>query len=181
MTSKLKLLLFLCFLPTAFCLSQQTESFTRADTLRGSITAERAWWDVLRYDITVKPDFVNQTTSGSNVITYKVIGEQQPALQLDLKDTLQIDSIVLNKTQRLSFTREGDVWHVQTPKQKKSSVHSLAVYFSGKPRVAPRAPWDGGWTFTTDSLGRPWMTVTCQGLGASVWYPCKDHQSDEPN
>ncbi|MBD0296962.1 MAG: M1 family metallopeptidase, partial [Flavisolibacter sp.] len=73
------------------------------------------------------------------------------------------------------------VWHVRVPQQKKSSVNQVAVYFSGKPRTAPRAPWDGGWTFTTDSLGRPWMTVTCQGLGASVWYPCKDHQSDEPD
>jgi aminopeptidase N len=181
MTSKLKLVFLFSLLPTVFCLAQRTKTFTRADTLRGSITPARAWWDVLRYDITIKPDFLAKTTSGSNVITYKVISEQQPGLQLDLKDTLHIDSIVLNKTQTLLFTREGDVWQVKLPQQKKLSVHRLAVYFSGKPRVAPRAPWDGGWTFTKDSLGRPWMTVTCQGLGASVWYPCKDHQSDEPN
>jgi aminopeptidase N len=181
MISKLNALLLFCFLPAAFCLAQPAKRFTRADTLRGSITPERAWWDVLRYDITIQPDFVSKTTAGSNVITYKVVNERHPALQLDLNDTLHIDSVILDKTQKLSFAREGNVWLVEVPQQKKSAVHQLAVYFSGRPRVAPRAPWDGGWTFTEDSLGRPWMTVTCQGLGASVWYPCKDHQSDEPD
>lgn len=171
----------LCFLSAVFSFAQTSKTYTRADTLRGSITDERAWWDALRYDITVKPEFNNKTTAGSNRITYKAVQENHPAMQLDLKDTLHIDSIVLDKTQRLSFEQEGSVWHVKVPQQKKSSVHEVVVYFSGKPRVAPRAPWDGGWTFTKDSLGRPWMTVTCQGLGASVWYPCKDHQSDEPD
>lgn len=178
-----KALILFCFLPGFYGWAQPAgrKTFTHADTLRGSITPERAWWDVLRYDITVRPDYVNKTTTGSNLITYKVVSDHHPALQLDLKDTLQIDSVLFNTTTRLRFTREGSAWHVQVPQQKKASVHQLLVYFSGKPRVAPRAPWDGGWTFTKDSLGRPWMTVTCQGLGASVWYPCKDHQSDEPD
>jgi aminopeptidase N len=160
----------------------RNKTFTHVDTVRGSITPERAWWDVLRYDITVKPDFISKSTMGKNIITYKVLNDHHPdVMQIDLKDTLNIDSIILNTTQRLDFTKEGNVWHVKVPGQKKSSVQKIAVFFSGKPRVAPRAPWDGGWTFTKDSLGRPWMTVTCQGLGASVWYPCKDHQSDEPD
>lgn len=161
--------------------AQQKKTFTHADTLRGSITPERAWWDVLRYDITVKPDFNNKTTTGKNIITYKVLTDQHPAMmQIDLQDTLKIDSIVLNN-KKLDFSKDGNAWHVKTPVQKKSSTQTITVFFSGKARIAPRAPWDGGWTFTKDSLGRPWMTVTCQGLGASVWYPCKDHQSDEPD
>jgi aminopeptidase N len=82
---------------------------------------------------------------------------------------------------KLPFTQEGNVWHVQAPAQKKAAQNSVTVYYHGKVREAVRPPWEGGWTFTKDSLGRPWMTVTCQGLGASVWYPCKDHQSDEPD
>lgn len=160
----------------------RNKTFTHEDTLRGSITPERAWWDVLRYDITVKPDFANKTTEGKNIITYRVLNGQHPDLmQIDLKDSLKIDSIVFNQKNTLTFRKEGNVWFVKMPAQKRSSVQKLAIYFSGKVRVAPRAPWDGGWTFTKDSLGRPWMTVTCQGLGASVWYPCKDHQSDEPD
>ena len=181
MRKKTHFFFLFCFLPTVFCWAQSSPSFTRADTLRGSITPERAWWDVLRYDITIQPDLVKKTTAGTNWITYKVLAANHPALQLDLKDTLQIDSVVLDKKQRLSVSSEGSVWRVQVPQQQKGAVHQLAVYFSGRPRVAPRAPWDGGWTFTSDSLGRPWATVTCQGLGASVWYPCKDHQSDEPD
>ena len=155
--------------------------FTHADTLRGSITPERAWWDVLRYDITVKPDYDSKTISGKNVITYNTVKTNAGRmLQIDLKEPLMIDSILLNH-QNLSFTREGNVWHVKTPEQEQSSKHEMSIYYSGKVHEAIRPPWDGGWTWTKDSLGRPWMTVTCQGLGASIWYPCKDHQSDEPD
>jgi len=155
--------------------------FTHADTLRGSITPERAWWDVLRYDITVKPDYDSKTISGKNVITYNTVkANAGRMLQIDLKEPLMIDSILLNH-QNLSFTREGNVWHVKTPEQERSSKHEMTIYYSGKVHEAIRPPWDGGWTWTKDSLGRPWMTVTCQGLGASIWYPCKDHQSDEPD
>ena len=155
--------------------------FTRADTLRGSITPPRAWWNVLRYDITVKPDFTNKSTVGKNIITYKVLnGNHTSTMQIDLQQPLQIDSVVL-KTKKLVYNKEGNAWFVQVPQQKMNSINAVIVYYSGKPREAVRAPWDGGWTFTKDSLGRPWMTVTCQGVGASVWYPCKDHQSDEPD
>ena len=156
--------------------------FTHADTLRGSITPERAWWNVLKYDITVQPDFVNKTTDGRNDITYRVTSNSYPAvMQIDLQEPLKIDSIQLAGAAKLSFTNEGNVWYVRVPKQKIHSVHKLRIFYHGTPHEAIRAPWDGGWTFTKDSLGRPWMTVTCQGLGASIWYPCKDHQSDEPD
>ena len=157
--------------------------YTHADTLRGKITAERAWWNVTRYDITVKPDYKNKTIAGSNVISYKTTADNgKTQLQLDLRAPLMIDSVVLNGGQKLSFAQEGNAWHVKVPQQKKATNHKLAVYYHGLVHEAIRAPWDGGWTFTTDSLGRPWMTVTCQGeMGASVWYPCKDHQSDEPD
>jgi aminopeptidase N len=160
----------------------ETRVFTHADTLRGSITPERAWWDVLRYDIITKPDFVTKTTSGSNLITYRVVKDNYPrVMQIDLQEPLHIDSVIYNGKNKLNFTQEGNAWHVQTVKQKKGSVNKVEVFFSGKPHESTRPPWSGGWTFAKDSLGRPWMTVTCQGLGASIWYPCKDHQSDEPD
>src|SRR4051794_18127596 len=158
------------------------KTFTHADTLRGSITPGRIWWDVLKYDITVKPDFTSKTTVGKNTITYKVLGDAHPAvMQIDLQQPLQIDSVLLNSSIKSAFKQEGNAWFVQLPDQKKNEVSHVDIFFHGKPHEAIRAPWDGGWTFTRDSLGRPWMTVTCQGLGASVWYPCKDHQSDEPD
>jgi len=155
--------------------------FTHADTLRGSVTAERAWWDIQRYDITVKPDFLTKTAPGSDLITYKVVSDDQPGMQLDLQPALHIDSVIFNGKEKLSFTQEGSVWHVRTPKQKVGSVNTVQAYFSGLPHESVRPPWSGGWTFAKDSLGRPWMTVTCQGMGASLWYPCKDLQYDEPD
>jgi aminopeptidase N len=155
--------------------------FSHADTLRGSITPERAWWNVLRYDITVKPDYNEKTIEGKNVITYSVVKDNAGnKMQIDLKEPLAIDSIFSDK-HNLSFTREGNVWHVNVARQRKSARHEMTIYYSGKVHEAVRPPWEGGWTWTKDSLGRPWMTVTCQGLGASIWYPCKDHQSDEPD
>lgn len=153
---------------------------TKADTLRGSLNADRTWWDIQRYDLSVKPDYLTKTISGANVITYKVKGAGS-RMQIDMRDPLVIDSVVFNKKTSLSFAKEGTVWYIQTPKQANNSINSVAIYFSGKAHEAVRPPWDGGWTWTTDSLGRPWMTVTCQGLGASIWYPCKDHQGDEPD
>lgn len=180
---KTKYLLMLSLMVSTFITAQKkVPQFTHADTLRGSITPERVWWDALRYDITIKPDYERKTTSGKNTITYKVLKEKHtPYMQIDLQQPLQIDSILYNEDKKLSFTREGNVWHVKTEKQALNSVNKITVYYHGKPQEGIRPPWDGGWTFTKDSLGRPWMTVTCQGLGASVWYPNKDHQSDEPD
>ncbi len=172
----------LCCLVSTAQEKKSTKIFTHADTLRGSITAGRAWWDILRYDLTIKPDYNNKSTEGKNSISYKVISTKNASsLQLDLQAPLVIDSVILNAKTSLTFAKNANAWFVKMPVQQKGSVHTLEVYYSGKPHEAVRAPWDGGWTFTKDSLGRPWMTVTCQGLGASIWYPCKDHQSDEPD
>ena len=166
----------------AISIQAQQKPFTHADSLRGSITPERAWWDVMRYDILVQPDFDNKYTAGSNTITYKVVQAEHPnVMQIDLQQPLEIDSILFDGKQNLEYNREGAVFHVKTAPQDLNSEHKVKIYFSGKPHEAVRAPWDGGWTFTKDKKGRPWMTVTCQGLGASIWYPNKDHQSDEPD
>lgn len=158
------------------------KTFTKADTLRGSITPERAWWDVIRYDLTVKPDYGNKTISGSNAISYKVLSNSNgQMMQIDLQEPLLIDSVLFNNSAKLSFTKDGNAWHVKVPGQKKAADGKVTVFYHGNVKESVRPPWAPGWTFTTDSLGRPWMTVTCQGGGASIWYPCKDHQSDEPD
>ena len=173
--------IFLC--SCGLVTAQNNKVYTRADSLRGGINSERSWWDIMRYDISVTPDYPTKTIAGISSITYKVVKDNKGAMmQLDLKDPLVIDSIVYNRKQHLSFTKDGAVWHVVVPKQKPGVSNKIDVYYKGKALEAARPPWDGGWTFTKDSLGRPWMTVTCQGeKGASVWYPCKDHQSDEPD
>ena len=168
---------------TAQELISRQELFSRSDTLRGSNTPERAWWDVQRYDLTIIPDFTEKYTRGTNAITYQVVGKGTGKMQLDLKPPLRIDSVVLvsDGSKREVTHAGGDIWYVQLPEQNEGTTDQVNVYFSGNPHIAIRPPWDGGWTFSRDSLDNPWMTVCCQGLGASVWYPCKDHQSDEPD
>lgn len=158
----------------------QKPKFTRQDSLRGSLNPERTGWDVLYYRIAVTPDYNNQTISGSTEIRYKVLAPFT-TLQLDLQEPLSIEAIHW-RNKPLTFTREGNVYHVQFPAaQVKGKTDSIRIVYGGKPKVAKRPPWDGGWIFTKDKNGRPWMSVACQGLGASAWYPCKDHQSDEPD
>ncbi len=154
--------------------------FTHADTLRGSITPERAWWNVIHYDIHVTPDYASKSIRGMTVIRWQALASGK-TLQIDLQQPMRILSIRWRKS-TLKYKREGNAFHVYLPKTvKKGSIETLTVNFEGTPREAIRPPWDGGWIWTRDSLGRPWMSVACQGLGASVWYPCKDHQSDEPD
>jgi aminopeptidase N len=161
--------------------------YTHQDTLRGTIGPERAWWDVLRYDISVTPDYNKKSITGRTTIQYKVLPNQKSDyLQIDLQKPLNIDTLFYDDKLYINYPgkpyyNEGNVWHIPLPKAQVNSIHSISIAYHGNPRVAVRAPWDGGWIFTKDEKGRPWMTVACQGLGASVWYPCKDHQSDEPD
>src|ERR1051326_652233 len=163
------------------------QKFTHQDTLRGTIGPERDWWDVLHYDLHVVPDYDAKSISGETTIHYKIIRDKySDYMQIDLQQPLKIDSIYYDSRLYINYPRkpyynEGNVWHIPLPKAARNSVHSIKLIYHGNPRIARNPPWDGGWIFTQDALGRPWMTVACQGLGASVWYPCKDHQSDEPD
>jgi len=175
------LLLFTFFANAVF--AQTTKVYTLADTLRGTLTPERTWWDVQRYELAVKPDYNDKSITGSNQIVYKVVGANngKTRMQIDLQEPLIIDSILYNGKSKLKFEHIGSVWYAHVPAQKMAATNNVNIFYHGKVHQAKRAPWDGGFIFTADSLGRPWMTVACQGLGASIWYPNKDHQSDEPN
>lgn len=161
--------------------------FTHQDTLRGTIGPERSWWDVLHYDITIDPNYNEKSIKGKVIIEYKVVQkDHSDYMQIDLQQPLTIDTLYYDGKLYINYPpkpyyNEGNVWHVPLPKTELNSVHTIGVVYHGNPRIARNPPWDGGWIFTKDSLNRPWMTVACQGLGASVWYPCKDHQSDEPD
>lgn len=153
---------------------------THQDTLRGSINTERSWWDVQRYDIAVTPDYVTKTIKGTVEISFTVL-TKSGTMQIDLQEPMLLDKAELNG-QNLSIQREGNVFHLNIREELPlNSVQKITLAYSGKPVEAIRPPWDGGWIWTKDKNGNPWMSVACQGLGASVWYPCKDHQSDEPN
>ncbi|MEO6038974.1 MAG: M1 family metallopeptidase, partial [Saprospiraceae bacterium] len=159
----------------------QAPVFTHDDTLRGSITPQRAWWDLSFYNLKVKVDPRAKTISGSNEIRYKVLQANQ-VLQIDLQPPLQIERIEQDG-QVLTADRQGrNAYFIRLQKpQPVGSQQSLTIWYSGQPQVARRAPWDGGFSWSQDQSGQPFVATSCQGLGASVWWPCKDHMYDEPD
>ncbi|HZG25416.1 MAG TPA: M1 family metallopeptidase [Chitinophagaceae bacterium] len=181
-TSKFLISIFLFF--TTFNAGAQilgnAHKFTRYDTLRGSVTKERMWWDVTCYNITVKPDFENKTIEGEVNVSFKVLNPDN-LMQIDMQVPMEVKSVSWNGG-RLPFKRDSNVYLIRFSEMlKKGSDQRLTISFSGKPKEAHRPPWDGGWIWATDKKGNPWVSVACQGLGASAWFPCKDHQSDEPD
>lgn len=168
--------------------------FTHADTLRGTYGPTRDWWDVLKYDLHVKFNLADSLISGYNVIQFKVL-KKGKIIQIDLQEPLIIDSILysINNINDVSRRRipdnlirkDGNAYffsssYFSVPHTNFPFVN-LLVYYHGKPRVAVRPPWDGGLIMKKDKNNNPFVSIACQGLGASVWYPCKDHQADEPD
>jgi aminopeptidase N len=159
----------------------QSKEFAKEDTLFGSNTAYRSWWDVTHYNISFKPDYNSKTISGYNIITYKTITDSLPfIMQIDLQDPLEVDSVFADMVKFTNYKKENNRWMVTLSNQQKDTEHTIQLFYHGKPKVAINAPWDGGFVWKKDSLGNPWMSVACQGAGASVWFPCKDIQSEEP-
>lgn len=168
---------FLLLLP--FTLKGQ-HTFTRADSLRGTLNEFRSVYDVTFYDLNLTVDPEQQFISGSNTIYYKVINDFR-RIQIDLFANMGIDSIVFdNKV--LQYKREGNAVFVDFPAiQKKGNKGHIQVYYKGRPIVAERPPWDGGFVWEKDDNGNDWIGVACEGIGASMWWPNKDHLSDEPD
>ncbi|WP_185214000.1 M1 family metallopeptidase [Sphingobacterium mizutaii] len=159
-------------------LMKAKELYSKADSLRGELTALRTCYDIQYYHLDVKVDIDNKFISGSNLFRFEAV-DRFNKLQFDLFDNLSVDKVEY-KGKSLPFTREYNAVFVDFPEYiEKGKVDSFTVHYSGNPIQATRAPWDGGFDWKKDSNGKPWVATACQGLGASVWWPNKDHQSDE--
>jgi len=176
----LAFLMFFGQLGRAQSLLEQKKDYTRADTLRGSLRPERTCYDVTFYELNVKIDTATKSLSGSNRIVYRTL-EDFSTLQLDLYANMEIDSVIQwGKT--LKYRREFNAVFVDMgEKIMTGRIGDMKVYYHGKPTIAKRPPWDGGFTWTTDDNGKLWMAVSCEGMGASLWWPCKDYLGDEPD
>ena len=156
----------------------EKNNFTRQDSLRGSITPEREWWDLTYYHLDVKIAPETKSISGKNTIQYKVL-KSHPIIQVDLQEPLVITKVIQNG-QELEVKHDGNAHFITlVEEQVEGSVQSIDVYYEGKPKEAVRAPWDGGFSWKEDKNGIPFIATSCQGLGASVWWPNKDHMYDE--
>ncbi|MFN3589870.1 MAG: M1 family metallopeptidase [Spirosomataceae bacterium] len=174
-------LLFTSLLSSAQLLHTSTQEFTRDDSLRGSITPERAWWDLTYYELRLQVQPENKFFKGSTTVHYQVLTENQ-RMQIDLQPPLYVTKVV-EQGKEISFTKDGaNAYIIQLEKkQQKGQKGHIVVFYEGHPREAKRAPWDGGVSWKKDKEGNDFIATSCQGLGASVWWPCKDHMYDEPD
>ena len=183
----MKKILFLLSLSILASKNYAQPLVNESDILRGSLNENRDWFDIKRYVIDVTPNY--ETKSIVGVVSWKALAvKNSKQIQIDLQSPMVIDSILLWSNLKdsltpihLQFSRSKNIALAQIENSiPKGQEFGLTIFYHGVPKEAVRPPWDGGWIWKKDSNGQPWMSVACQGLGASVWYPCKDHQSDEP-
>jgi aminopeptidase N len=161
-------------------LHNSPQKFTRADTLRGTLSPERICYDVLYYHLNIDVNINDRYISGSNVIRFKAMNDFVK-MQVDLFENMKVERIMY-KEKELAFKRESNAVFITFPEKiKKGTTTEFKFFYSGNPIVAKKAPWDGGFVFQKDKDGNPWVGVAVQGTGASLWWPNKDHQSDEPD
>lgn len=153
--------------------------FNEQDSIRGALRLERTCYDVLYYDLAVDLDIHNKAISGNNIIKFKYLTESK-RLQLDLFRNMIIDEVKLND-QVCSYTTLHDAFFVDLPQMKIGQEYELSIQYHGEPMAAKTPPWDGGFVWREDENGSPWIGVACEGTGASLWWPNKDHLSDEPD
>lgn len=155
---------------------------TREDSIRGMYGEYRSWWDLRHYDLCVEPEYDSRSLSGKNTIRFIVRDASKNMLQLDLQQPMTLDSVIFSG-QNFPVRRYGASAYLISFTEPFTEGEEVEVtaYFHGKPKQAVNPPWDGGFIWTSDEKGNPWISVACQGLGASVWWPCKDHGADEPD
>lgn len=165
---------------STFNVQSQKIEFTKQDTLRGSITPERIWWDLMHYDLDFEIFPQTKSIKGSNVIRYKVL-ENKQRMQIDLQPPMNITS-VSQKNKQLNFKRVGNVFYIELDtEQKVGKTYEISIKFEGSPKISNNPPWDDGFTWKKDKNGNDFIATSCQGGGASIWWPCKDHMYDEPD
>lgn len=155
-------------------------TFTKYDTLKGGLLAERTCYDVKKYILDLNVDIDKKTIEGKTVIKMVAV-KDFTKIQIDLFSRYKITKLNY-KNKPIKYTRDSNHIFVLFPTTiAKNTSLEIEIEYSGSPLVALKAPWDGGFVWSKDSAGNSWVGVACEGLGASSWWPCKDHWSDEPD
>jgi aminopeptidase N len=173
---------FLVFTLTALLIGQQGNSqrYSRQDSVKGSITPERAWWNLLHYDLEVDVDPKGKFISGVNKIRFEAISPDS-IMQLDLMEPMKVEEVKI-EDQALSFKRDGDAFYVTLPKKMLQGESAMVVvHFKGRPKESINPPWDGGFIWSEDRNKKAFVANAVQLIGPSVWFPSKDHPYDEPD
>ncbi len=171
--------LFLSILLHAQTLS--TKKQRNKETAPGSVQQEQKWWNLLYYNIDITPDYERKYITGTNSITFSAL-QSDTILQIDLQNPMRITSVRW-KDKSLVFKHSKEATYlVVFPKVIKAGEHqTISIQFEGVPKESLKPPYDNGWIWAKDLNGRPFISVACEGSGASIWLPCKDVLYDEPD
>lgn len=170
------------FLLILFATTSCAQKYTSEDSLKGSDTQFRNFWDVKKYELSVEPDFEKKSLSGTNRITFEITRDvTNPVFQVDLQQPMRVENLTASFPVK-NFKHEKDFIFITAAKKfKKGETFSMDISYSGNPTIAENAPWDGGWVFNLDINGNPFASVAQEGIGTSVWLPMKDIWNDEPD
>lgn len=170
--------IFLLFFLLNTYVQIRAQKYSAQDTLRGSITPERIWWDLVYYDLDVTVQPKVKSIRGTNTIHYKVVSPNN-IMQIDLQPPMKLIKAVQDEVE-LSINQNGNAHFIQLKKkQNRKKIEQIILHFEGQPKEAINAPWDGGFSWKKDYNGNDFIATSCQGIGASVWWPNKDHMYDE--
>jgi len=170
--------IFILFFLLNTYVQSRAQKYSAQDTLRGSITPERIWWDLVYYDLDVTVQPKVKSIRGTNTIHYKVVSPNN-IMQIDLQPPMKLIKAVQDEVE-LSINQNGNAHFIQLEKkQNRKKIEQIVLHFEGQPKEAINAPWDGGFSWKKDYNGNDFIATSCQGIGASVWWPNKDHMYDE--
>lgn len=163
----------------------QRELGVRPTSSGGPLMPEQAAYDVTFYDLALRVNPADQSIRGTLTAHARIVHPTEWFV-LDLDDPLAVESVFgisgAGKIEPLRFERRGGkIWIAFPMTRQPGETVKVAVTYGGKPRVAPRPPWVGGFVWAKTADGQPWIATACQNDGADVWWPCKDHPSDEPD
>lgn len=153
--------------------------FSQNLTSGGKLKPEQAIMDVRHYSINLSIDFDQQSIKGFTTIDF-ILLQNTPVLLFDLLNDLQVEKIWVNGNPS-TFTHLKGLITIHPATPVNAGKGSVKVQYAGKPHIAARPPWEDGFTWTKDTLGNPWLAVTAEGSGGQIFFPCKNHPSDEPN
>ncbi|CAI8162749.1 MAG: Uncharacterised protein [Formosa sp. Hel3_A1_48] len=170
--------IFLLFFLLNTYVQSRAQKYSAQDSLRGSITPERIWWDLVYYDLDVTVQPKVKSIRGTNTIHYKAVSPNN-IMQIDLQPPMKLIKAVQDEVE-LSINQNGNAHFIQLEKkQNRKKIEQIVLHFEGQPKEAINAPWDGGFSWKKDYNDNDFIATSCQGIGASVWWPNKDHMYDE--
>lgn len=141
----------------------------------------QANFDATAYELRLTVDPEQETIAGKVVLRFRVLSQPLDTLLLNLIDGYTVTEIT-RSGEALPFVYQNDLLTIPlSGGMEPGQTGAVTVHYSGAPPKADKPPWSGGFTWKHDQNGKPWIGVSCQEEGAKIWWPCKDHPSDEPD